>query len=152
MPNSVQLKFTSEELSNIASQRPDIFRSLPPAEHDPDDPVNVFTIEVPPDVATILNGLDLAVRLEPVPAEVALYRARYVMQITQHEDGTLLDAALTAISQISNANDKLLAETGFEYSNVLTRNGRLVQMIASSLGLGQSQLDDLFRQAAQIDV
>jgi hypothetical protein len=150
----VQLKYTAAQITNLASQRPDLFRSIPPYEHLVDDDEGIFTLTVPEDVGAALSALDPSVKREPVPEQVELFRARYVMAQTPnpHGAGTLLDAAIAAIAAIPNTAERTLATEGINRANALSRHGRLVTTIASTLGLDDSALDNLFREANALDV
>lgn len=150
----VQLKFTAEQIGNLASQRPDLFVGIPPAEHLPDDADGIFTLTVQADVGNVLNALNPSVRHEPVPEQVELFRARYIMAQTPNPRGagSLLDATLTAIAAIPDAAERTLATEGINRANMLSRHGRLVTTIAPTLGLDDSALDNLFREANALDV
>lgn len=150
----VQLKFTAAQIGNLASQRPDLFRGIPPAEHFDGDDDGIFTLTVPADVGTALNALDPNLKIEPVPEQVELFRARYVMAQTPNPQGagSLLDAVLAAIAAIPDAAERTLATEGINRANALTRRGRLVTTIAPTLGLDDAALDGLFREANALDV
>lgn len=75
-----------------------------------------------------------------VPHEVTNFQAR---------------AALIRAGKFDTINSAILALGGeaaqaWEYANVVERNGALVNMLGSELGLSPETLDDLFRVAATI--
>lgn len=77
----------------------------------------------------------------PVPQEVTNFQAR---------------AALMQAGLFQAVDDALRAAGGaawqaWEYANVFTRGGTLVNGMAAQLGLTDAQLDDLFRAAALIE-
>lgn len=87
----------------------------------------------------------------PVPTKVPLFQARFVMGQTQHGNGTLLDAVKAAIEAMPNDADRALALEAFAGSPTISRRGRLVTMLAPTLGLSDAALDALFRAAAAVE-
>lgn len=81
----------------------------------------------------------------PVPAEVTMRQARLaLLQIG------LLDDVAPMIEQIEDVAVRRAAQIEWEYSSAVKRNNPLINMLGGALGLSQSQIDDLFRAAAQI--
>ncbi len=78
--------------------------------------------------------------LAPVPAEVTNFQARSVLRAQG-----LLDDVNTAVAAIGGE-----AQDAWEYANVFTRTGALVNAIGTGLGLTEAELDDLFRAAAAV--
>src|SRR3954470_1993380 len=123
-----QLKHTLPEIGNLYHQRPDLFKDIPPAERMPGDPPNVYTLTVDDDTtAAALIALDPGLNLGPVPDQVPLFKARYIMQTTPHGNGTLLEAVLSAINQIQKPEDRTLAEIALIYGDTFSRTSRLMK-------------------------
>jgi len=102
-------------------------------------------------VQTVIAAHNAAkVAAAPVPAEVPLFKARFIMARTPRGSGTLLTAVKAAIAAIPDEAERSLASEALEYANTLSRNGRLVTMLAPALGLSDADLDALFRTAAAI--
>jgi hypothetical protein len=76
----------------------------------------------------------------PVPAEVTNYQAREALRAA----GLLASVKAVVASADESTQD------AWEYTNVFTRNGILVNAIGSGLGLTSDELDELFRQAVTI--
>jgi hypothetical protein len=78
----------------------------------------------------------------PVPDKVTNFQAR----------AALIAAGLfDAVDAAVRASDDPIALQAWDYANEVTRNGALVNGLASGLGLTAEQLDDLFRAAAVIE-
>lgn len=80
-------------------------------------------------------------RPAPVPAEVTNFQARAALRA----------AGLLATVQAAIGSASEEAQDAWEYANVFTRHGTLVNAIGGGLGLTDAQLDDLFRAAAVIE-
>lgn len=85
----------------------------------------------------------------PVPDEVALFKARYVLgrRPAPSGDGSLLDAARAAIAGLPDEATRALAAEALDYANTVSRHGALVALLGQQLGLADPEIDDLFRQA-----
>lgn len=81
----------------------------------------------------------------PQITEVTMRQARLALL-----GAGLLDDVTAALNAIENANAKAAALIEWEFSNTFKRDGVLVQQLAPTLGLTESQLDSLFAQAATL--
>lgn len=81
----------------------------------------------------------------PKITEVTMRQARLALL-----GAGLLDDVTAALNAIENANAKAAALIEWEFSNTVKRDGVLVQQLAPTLGLTESQLDSLFAQAATL--
>ncbi len=77
----------------------------------------------------------------PVPAEVTNFQARAALM-----RGDKFDAINAALQAMGGE-----AWAAWEYANVVKRDGALVLALGDQVGLSASELDDLFRTAAQIE-
>ncbi len=76
-----------------------------------------------------------------VPTEVTNFQARAALMRSHKFEA--INAALQAMGGEAWA--------AWEYANMVTRNGALVNALGDQIGLPASELDDLFRAAAQIE-
>lgn len=86
----------------------------------------------------------LPVYTEPVPASITMRQARLALL-----GAGLLASVSTAINALPEPL-KSAAQIEWEYSNEVQRRNGFVEQLAPVLGLTNSQLDDLFRAAAQL--
>ena len=80
------------------------------------------------------------------------WRIRAVSKATPFAGGTVLDAVTAAIAGITDPLQKIVAEEVFFGGNILERDSALLVGMAVELGLTDAQLDDIFQQAAAIEV
>ena len=80
------------------------------------------------------------------------WRIRAIAKANPFGAGTLLDAATAAIDAIADPLEKIVAEEVFFGGNTLERDSALLAGMATGLGLTDAQLNDLFQQAAAIEV
>lgn len=103
-------------------------------------------------VASAFNGgrvpMPEGVEAPPVlaPRVTQMWRARAVMKLTPHGSSTLFDAVVTAIDALTEPN-KTIAREAIEYGNVFDRDGVFAPVLADELGLTETEIDDLMRQA-----
>lgn len=145
------IKVTIEDVKNMKSQRPDIFANLPPLEFI-DNSWNLIVYE--DEDANALHALDRTVFVEPtapVPEQVEMFRARYIMQKTPKDDTNLWDAAMAIVNQLPT-NEKDLVLAAMEYGNVLNRHGTFVSSLGPMLGLSDEEIDNLFKAADALDL
>lgn len=81
----------------------------------------------------------------PVITEVSMRQARLALL-----GAGLLNAVGTALSGIKDPMARQAAQIEWEYSTTVHRHGALVGQLAPALGITDSQLDDLFTQAATL--
>lgn len=81
----------------------------------------------------------------PVITEVSMRQARLALL-----GAGLLGAVGTALSGIKDPMARQAAQIEWEYSTTVHRHGALVGQLAPALGITDSQLDDLFTQAATL--
>ena len=86
--------------------------------------------------------------MEGVPAVVTNYQARAILMGMpgSAEGRTLFDDIDDALRAAGGT-----AWQAWEYANEIKRDSALVQQVAAQFGLTSEQLDDLFRQAAEIE-
>jgi hypothetical protein len=82
----------------------------------------------------------------PVPTEVSNAQAREALI----RSGISIATVDAAIQEISDPTEREVAFTQWEYRDKIRRNASLVVSIAGSLGLSESQVDDLFRTASTL--
>lgn len=82
----------------------------------------------------------------PVPDEVLMSAARKALMLAGVTDSMVRSAI--AASALSDT-DKQLALIDWEFHPTVQRSSPLVALLAPALGLTQSQVDDLFREAAK---
>jgi hypothetical protein len=90
-------------------------------------------------------------RATTVPLEVAAWRLHAIAALTPHGDITLataIDAAIGALTEPS----RTVADASWHRGTVVRRDSPTVLSLASGLGLEPADLDNLFRQAAAIQV
>jgi hypothetical protein len=78
----------------------------------------------------------------PVPESVALWQAR----------AALASAGLLEKAQAAIAAAPAAVSTAWEYGNTISRASPTIAALGEALGLSSAQIDDLFRQAAAIQV
>ena len=81
----------------------------------------------------------------PVITEVSMRQARLALL-----GAGLLGAVGVALSGIKDPMERQAAQIEWEYSTTVHRHGALVDQLAPALGLTDSQLNDLFAQAAAL--
>lgn len=81
----------------------------------------------------------------PVITEVSMRQARLALL-----GAGLLGAVGTALGGIKDPMARQAAQIEWEYSTTVHRHGALVGQLAPALGITDSQLDDLFTQAATL--
>ena len=87
--------------------------------------------------------------VEPNPA----WRVRAIAKVTPYGDATLMDSIDTIVESLSSDPvQKAVAEEAFYGGNTLERDSVLLTDMASSLGLTDTDLDNIFQQAAAIEV
>lgn len=85
---------------------------------------------------------DLEARSNPVPVAVSPYQARVALLQAGH---------LAAVESImANPETPAAARLAWEYATVVERQSPFIATLAPLLGLSESQVDDLFRAAAQV--
>ena len=91
---------------------------------------------------------------EPDPDwyEVPAWRVRAIADVTPHDGGLLIDAITVTINAIADPLEKAVAKEVFFGGNTLRRDRVLLTTMAVDLSLSDTQLDDLFQQAAAIVV
>jgi hypothetical protein len=82
----------------------------------------------------------------PVPEAVDNAQAREALI----RSGISIATVDAAIQLISDPTEREVAFTQWEYRDKIRRNASLVVSIAGSLGLSESQVDDLFRTASTL--
>lgn len=81
------------------------------------------------------------------------WRIRAISKVTPYGDGMLIDAIDTIVESLSSDPvQKAVAEEVFYGGNTLERDSALLVGMAAGLGLTDEQLDNLFQQAASIEV
>lgn len=81
------------------------------------------------------------------------WRVRAIAKVTPHSGGTLMDSIDTIVESLSSDPvQKSVAEEVFYGGNTLERDSALLTGMASSLGLTDTELDDIFQQADAIEV
>jgi hypothetical protein len=83
---------------------------------------------------------------EPVPSEVSNAQARESLIRL----GISIASVDSALAAITDPVEREIAFTQWEYRDKIRRNASLVVSIAGSLGLSESQVDDLFRTASTL--
>ena len=81
-----------------------------------------------------------------VPKEIAHWRARAVLGFAG-----LLESVEQELA-IMQGSAGVVARAAWDGRSPLARNGATVVMLAAKLGLTDSQVDDMFRQAAELQV
>lgn len=138
-----------DALSNVIRQLPNEARARAGVAEQQD---GTWELTLPDEFTDAVEGADPDVTPPaPVPPSVELFKARAVMATTTHGSGTLLEAADAAINGISDALDRQVARQGLQCSSMLTRNGRLISVLAEALDLDDDAVDDLFRAAAAVE-
>jgi hypothetical protein len=97
------------------------------------------------DVGTqVVRAVHTAVPIPPppVPRVVTNFQARAALM-----QADLFETVNAAVMGGSDA----LAKQAWEYANEITRDGALVNSLATGLGLTSAQLDDLFRAASVVE-
>ncbi len=92
---------------------------------------------------------------EPNPEwyEQPAWRVRAIAKVTPYGDATLMDSIDTIVESLSSDPvQKAVAEEAFYGGNTLERDSGLLTDMASSLGLTDTDLDNIFQQAAAIEV
>ena len=81
------------------------------------------------------------------------WRIRAISKVTPYGDGMLIDAIDTIVESLSSDPvQKAVAEEVFYGGNTLERDSSLLVSMAATLGLDDTQVDDIFQQAAAIEV
>lgn len=81
------------------------------------------------------------------------WRVRAIAKVTPYGDATLMDSIDTIVESLSSDPvQKSVAEEVFYGGNTLERDSALLTSMASSLGLTDTELDDIFQQADVIEV
>jgi len=78
-----------------------------------------------------------------VPAEVSPYQARKALK-----DAGVLPAVMALMASLAEIDDARMA---WEYATVVQRQSPFISTLGASLGLTETQIDDLFRAAAQVN-
>ena len=89
---------------------------------------------------------ELTAPVPPVPLEIANWRARAVLKLA----GLITD--VESQLAVMPGTDGIVARTAWESGSPLVRNGTTVRLLATKLGLTDQQVDDMFRQAAALQV
>ena len=91
---------------------------------------------------------------EPTPEwyEQPAWRVRAIADITPYGEGLLIDAIRTMVDSIEDPVQKAISNEVFFYGNTLERDSSLLVSMAAALGLDDTQIDDIFQQAAAIEV
>jgi|GEM_PF-2931283 len=84
--------------------------------------------------------------------EQPAWRVRAIADITPYGDGLLIDAIRTLVDSIEDPVQKAISNEVFFHGNTLERDSSLLVSMAAALGLDDAQLDDIFQQAAAIEV
>jgi hypothetical protein len=125
----------SEEPNNIVNNTPASVVSLYKYYNGNTDPVIVSTVEAE---VNVRSQLPLETDPRPVPPVIPMWRAKVVLQ-----KSGLLDTANGIVDQ---KNDPVLTSF-WEYAPEIYRNSPTLKQMAVTIGLSETQLDDLFRQA-----
>jgi len=83
----------------------------------------------------------------PAPRVVAMWRARTIMKVTPHGDGTLFDAVQAYIAGMADRLQKAAAEEALERGTEFDRDGVFVPLIAAGVGIDEPTMDALMEQA-----
>lgn len=84
---------------------------------------------------------------DPRTRVTAMWRARTIMKLTPWGEGTLFDAVIAAIAQLTDPVTRVTAEEALARGDVFDRDGSFVPMLAAVVGLSDEQMDDLIVQA-----
>lgn len=82
----------------------------------------------------------------PVPAVVTNSQCRDALTLA----GIMPGDVMAVINLIPDPVQKQLATNKWEYANVIERNHPMIALMAPLLGFSEAQIDDLFRQAANL--
>ena len=81
------------------------------------------------------------------------WRIRAISKVTPYGGGTLMDGINTIVESLSSDPvQKAVAEEAFYGGNTLERDSNLLVSMATGLGLDDTELDNIFQQAASIEV
>ena len=81
------------------------------------------------------------------------WRIRAITKVTPYGSGTLMDSINTIVESLSSDPvQKAVAEEAFYGGNTLERDSALLVGMAAGLGLDDVELDNIFQQAASIEV
>jgi hypothetical protein len=108
--------------------------------------VEPITALVNPDDLTLLVAPEPELEPEPVPYEIANWRAKAALEIAG-----LLSAVEAAITALDGPHG-IVARNAWASGAPLARNGPTVMALAEQLDLTTAQVDDLFRQADALSV
>lgn len=81
----------------------------------------------------------------------ALFRARIVMKMTPHGDGTLWDAVQTAVQALAEPQ-KTIASEALDMGNSFSVDSPYVQTLAAGLGLDEPAILSLIAQAEALPI
>jgi len=84
--------------------------------------------------------------------EQPTWRVRAIADVTPYGDGMLIDAITALVDSIEDPVQKAISKEVFFGGNTLDRNSDLLVAMAGALGLDDTQLDDMFIQANDIQV
>lgn len=81
---------------------------------------------------------------ESVPSEVALWQFRAALKLS-----SLYAQVQSAVAQLPESQ-RIVIEEQLEYGNAIHRNHPTIKAMAESIGVSQSQVDDVFKLAASL--
>lgn len=87
---------------------------------------------------------EIASSRDSVPSEVMLWQFRAALKLSN-----LYTQVQDAIAQLPESQ-RIVIEEQIEYGNAIHRDHPTIKSMAASLGIGQSQVDDVFRLAASL--
>lgn len=91
-------------------------------------------------------GWQMVNALRPVPAEISAVQARHWMI----RAGIYPEAVDNAIAGIADAIERELVKAWWEYEPILRRDASAVERFRVAMGMTAEQIDDAFREAAEI--
>lgn len=86
----------------------------------------------------------IAAAKESVPSEVALWQFRAALKLSN-----LYAQVQDAIAQLPESQ-RIVIEEQIEYGNAIHRDHPTIKLMAASIGVSQSQVNDVFRLAASL--
>lgn len=135
--------YSENEMGELITDTSTISRFGYGLDDFPDAPVAPW---VAADAAPVQEPTPVTEWTRPAPAEIPAWRGQAVMAAHGH-----LPAVLAAIDNLPE-DQRAVAQIAWNAAAPWARNGQTVGMIAATIGLSDTEIDDLFLEAMNIQI